>query len=886
MKKVTSFLAVRSGFLIALIVVLTGSAIGQSGSSNQTSGRRDGMRFVPNVQSQFYYLTEHADPLGLHITTTPDPSTCRHYQGMVRAEGADGTPFFLVTRSGNTPDSGNETVCDDSPGETHNGHLIVFRMDSRDKNGERLRSNRLRKGVHVDSSAPVSLDRATIYFTFIGGDPDDPDPAKRPGLVLRDGPDNLPPRVYQHPGGMQLVGNIMAVALERPRPFGKEVDKELCGKGDLAACDRYLNYERAPDRTAIQFYDVSDPEAPVFKSQFVPKNSNGETLSGASVVGVTPLPNGRYLMVIAGGSSNNSWFFYRSNVDDLSSEDLTWEQVRSPEAPETEDPHQTLNFLREGSIEGNLYIAGARGRILADRDKIDLYKIVCLTANGEESPNCEPGDDITWTPINVNKPIIPRPSTDGKKLASLAAAATFYVSPSGELILYATEHDNDGPDATVKAGEWRHIDVVRPNSPTLLPSAKLDGPFVVDEGSSVNLTGSGQPPVTRAFLEMFTFRNEFLLKYLTADYKDQNRDDFDNLFAYEDNGGDVGNGDSGYAWVWFAPQGCSIQAINRDGETENIVGIKTLTNATTPQVDEDLKLVMNDAGTGDMFRNVDRITFGSDCGDYYAAPVNLFWDLDRDGTYEAQGNTAHFSAAVLDGPTVVQIPVEARHSLGGAPGNANAVVTVKNVAPQFSQFALVDSGGNPINSVVPWVLTGLPVGVAASFTDPGILDHQTAQLSWGDGASDPHTAFTAFDEAFGDGAGSLSHRHMFTAPGTYAVQLAIIDDDGDSDMESANVRVLTPEQAVIELIAMLDAVIASTTNTQALAELRQARHALTGSNENSHNGALKKIRSGENEAAAAFALTSATWLQRAAESGADVAVPIALLQQVAAALAA
>ena len=112
------------------------------------------------------------------------------------------------------------------------------------------------------------------------------------------------------------------------------------------------------------------------------------------------------------------------------------------------------------------------------------------------------------------------------------------------------------------------------------------------------------------------------------------------------------------------------------------------------------------------------------------------------------------------------------------------------------------------------------------------------------------------------------------------------DDDGDFDLKSANVRVVTPEQAVIELIAMIDAAIASTTDTQALASLQQARHALTGSNENSHNGALKMIRSGENEAAAAFALTSVTWLERAAESGVDVAVPIALLQQVAAALAA
>jgi hypothetical protein len=213
-------------------------------------------------------------------------------------------------------------------------------------------------------------------------------------------------------------------------------------------------------------------------------------------------------------------------------------------------------------------------------------------------------------------------------------------------------------------------------------------------------------------------------------------------------------------------------------------------------------------------------------------------------------------------------------------------VTIKNVAPQLSEFAFVDSGGNQINSDVPWVLTGLPVGVAANFTDPGILDHQTAQISWGDLTSDPNTAFNAFNEAFGDGTGSLSHSHVFINPGTYAVQLTVRDNDGGSDAESANVRVVTPEQAVIELIAMIDAVIASTTDPQVLAQLQQARRALTGTNENSQDGALKMIRAGENEAAAAFALTSATWLERAAEGGVDVAAPIALLQQVAAALAA
>ena len=122
---------------------------------------------------------------------------------------------------------------------------------------------------------------------------------------------------------------------------------------------------------------MSDPEAPVFKSQFIPKNSNGETLNGVGVVGITPLKNGRYLMVITGGS-NHSWFFYRSNVSDLSSEDLSWQQVRTPLGPVTEDAHQTLNFLREGSIDGDLVYrgrSGARRLCSIFTNKIDLYKI-------------------------------------------------------------------------------------------------------------------------------------------------------------------------------------------------------------------------------------------------------------------------------------------------------------------------------------------------------------------------------------------------------------------------------------------------------------------------------------------------------------------------------
>ena len=150
----------KQAFLKAAVLI---SFLGPSVVIAQQSDRPDGMRFVPDVPGQFGALTERADALGFHISTTPDPSACKHYQAITRVDGADGTPFFLVSRSGSLPDFfGAGIGCDDSPGETGNGHLIVFRMGSREKHGERMRSNRLRKGVHVDTTPPPPEDTGAI----------------------------------------------------------------------------------------------------------------------------------------------------------------------------------------------------------------------------------------------------------------------------------------------------------------------------------------------------------------------------------------------------------------------------------------------------------------------------------------------------------------------------------------------------------------------------------------------------------------------------------------------------------------------------------------------------------------------------------------------------
>ena len=868
----------------------------------QQSERADGMRFVPNVVEQFQALTDLADPLGFHISTTPNPSMCRHYQAITRVDGADGTPFFLVSRSGNTPKLPIPElfVCDDSPHETFNGNLVVFKMGSRDKNRERLRSNRLQKGVHVDNTPPPAEDVATIFFTVVGGDPGDPDPARRPGLVFRNGEGPGPvQRVYQHPGGMQLVGHMLALASESPmRPTMP--DPESTREHPLPPIPD-PSYDVAPHPTAIMFFDVSDPEAPVFKSQFAPLDGPegdpaSQPLRGADGLGVTPLPGGLYLMAVKGGfDEEDPIFFYRSTIGDLTSPDLKWEFVRRTKVPEVEDSHQTFQFLREGNIHGDLYMVGARGNpVFGDHDRIDLYHVEC------DTEDCAPGEQVHFTVVVHGKHISPNPSTGGTRLANTAAATGFHVTPSGELLFYATEHDNDGPDETVKAGEWRHQDMVREGSPTLLPTAVVDGPYAVDEGSSVVLSGSAEPPITQAWIQLYDGTG-FHANDTVVNFQDFGLDNFDDFFALETFFIPspptlpppppltlVTRADKARSWKWFAPAGCSIVALDHEPGALNAL---TLVGDGALHQDPDLHLVLNDGGTADVDQKVDAVNFGDDCNRYYATPFNLKWDLDVNGSYETTGSAVTFSATAVDGPSDVVVPVEAVHPSGGPVGQAAARIHVRNVAPQITQFRITDGAGRQVNVDVPFILTKVPVTASAGFRDPGLFDHQTATLAWGDGSVEPQTAFTAFAEAFGVGTGAVSHRHRYTLPGSHPIVLSVTDDDGDVGAESTIVRVVTPQQAVEEILALLDSTIAGTTDGNVRMDLERARKALFG-NPNGKNGALEKIKDGNNQAAIAFLQQALSWLHRAQADGADVSTVAnigtltALLEQVVTSLSA
>ena len=149
------------------------------------------------------------------------------------------------------------------------------------------------------------------------------------------------------------------------------------------------------------------------------------------------------------------------------------------------------------------------------------------------------------------------------------------------------------------------------------------------------------------------------------------------------------------------------------------------------------------------------------------------WDLDNDGTFETAGQTATFSAATLDGPTIRTIGLRA--SDGSAFSTVStATVNVTNVEPTATFSAPASS------------FAGFPFTL--SLTNP----------------SDPSTADTftyAFDCGSGYGAfGSSSTAACATSSvGTRSVGGKIRDDDGGVSEYRATVEVLVTFESLCDL---------------------------------------------------------------------------------------
>jgi hypothetical protein len=832
----------------AAVALIAASLMITPASAAAQSAKPD-VYFVPDVVGQFRALSLRPEPFGLWVWGHPDPSNNidKHYQGIARSQGP-GLPHMFLAWNGN---DSNCVFCDDEPGQ-----IFVIRMLSRDATGERLRSNRLKQ------ESPI--------FNVVEGMDAGTHPDLRDCLVARivfDGTGVWPH--YRHPGAMQVVGDVLAVPLSKP------------ADGD------------PPLR--IQFIDITDPAAPAPLSAFdIEPPSNNDF--GAGLVALTPVrnpfgPGQRYLMAVA-GEDGTELRLYRSlstDVDhpqngpsDLKATNLDWEEIDRFSGAElgsfwpccSSKSHQMLNFVREGTLDGALYLIGAYNpsAVLSPGGGEDFFTLYRVNVDSHGNPASPLLTHVERLHVTTN-------SIAGDT-SHFAGSTGVYVSPSGELILYANEHEEQGPlgrdplnghlRRSVRAGEWRHRQMVRPGSPTLKPSVEPVGSFVVDEGGTATLTTTGRPPTTRAWLQLFRdtglgLSDDNFDKELVFDYDDRDVEDYDDIpKMYSD------FNDEASSMRWFAPQGCTVEVDEHSRDDDRFPGgYKILGNDFRVWAQPNLASIHWDNGSDSVNDRISAVRFS--CDNYYGAPIAVSWDLNGDGTYETNGTSATFSAASFDGPTIAMVATRAKHPTDTTPlgtGNTLVPVEVRNVAPTIASAAVTDPLGRDLAGGANVAIAGVPVRLAVTFTDPGRADTQTASVAWGDGTID--TAFQTFSDARNGAVGRLGDSYAYAAPGTYDIVATVTDDDEGASAVSFTIEVLSIEQAILQVVETIDALLMTATDPTVRAALLDARDELVGNHGGTPptNGALDMLDAGDPVSAITKLSSALSFLMTAETSGA------------------
>jgi hypothetical protein len=387
-------------------------------------GADDCNRCVPDAVAAVNGLRDHGDVLGFF--PIGDPVTLfNHWQGLQRLPAAGGR-HLAVSHSGTTK------------------AFTVVEMGSRDTGGARFRSNRLAPGSSYPATPPSSADRAItdVWLQGLG---------------------------YTHSGGMQAVGNLLAVSLES-----------------------------SPDGAngRIQLYDLSTPWSP----RLLTAGQSGQTKE-AGTASLAKLSDGAFLLILGRANANNLEF-YRSTSPDLRLETTgftpldTWNEreLLSSISDWEFGNYQNLNLVTQ--CDGTLFLVGTHLDSTTGQDWVDLYRVT--EQNGQAL--------LTKVAKRHLYCGYPSPGYDSgtNRHCNLDAAGGVYVDPWGQLIVYGTEHDNDGPGSSVKMMEFR----------STFPNAECES----------NLQ--------QAFVELYD-DSDFSDRGLMIDYPDHGKEDYSNFTSIE-----------------------------------------------------------------------------------------------------------------------------------------------------------------------------------------------------------------------------------------------------------------------------------------------------------------------------------------------------------------
>ena len=308
---------------------------------------------------------------------------------------------------------------------------------------------------------------------------------------------------------------------------------------------------------------------------------------------------------------------------------------------------------------------------------------------------------------------------------------TFAVATSVGEVITSTATDPAG-----NTSEFSNAEVEVPDN--VAPTADANGPYMVDEGRSVQLDASGSSDPNQA------------KSTLTFDWDL----DGDNIFG--ETGASADRGDE----VGMNP---TFSAAGLDGPSVLTVALRVTDEGGLTGTDTALIYVENVAPTlsiagptsgleGSPVSLTGSATDPAGVND----TISLAWTVTKDGAEFASGTGPDIEFTPDDNASYM-VTLTASDEDGGST-TVEQTLVVDNVAPVITAFASSSPGCGG-------AAEGEAVTVSGSFTDEGTLDTHTAIINWGDGT----TSSALITES--DGSGSVSGDHVYLDGGVFTIAI-------------------------------------------------------------------------------------------------------------------
>lgn len=217
---------------------------------------------------------------------------------------------------------------------------------------------------------------------------------------------------HDHPGGFQILGDYLAVGTDH----------------------------------LVHLYDLANPEAPIDMGVVLDRPG-----FSSSTTSLAKLADGHYLLVVSNSDAEQLDFYFSSQPNSIS-EFIFYDSFHKDEVLGGDwHAYQNMNLVTECGT-GDVYLIGTYNggwfKTYWGEDRAVVYSI-------QKSLS---GEIILEEQLSKHLHCAYRGEAD----CNFDAAAGIYVDPSGQIILYSTEHDNDGPKGndskgTVKVKEFRPV---------------------------------------------------------------------------------------------------------------------------------------------------------------------------------------------------------------------------------------------------------------------------------------------------------------------------------------------------------------------------------------------------------------------------------------------